>query len=274
MQNGQPEPKTVAEILAALTATRPGVGELVPELMKRVGFIGKERNNQKQNYQFRGIDDVLNFVGPPAAEIGLRAEVRVSDHARTFEHIGTVQYPKMVVHVTLKMVITLVAPDGSTHTMEGFGEAMDYNGDKATNKAMASAFKYACFFGLIIPVDGVLDDGDTEGLLPEEKRVPIAKTKRPSPKDQKAKADLEKAAGKTETAAIEPDEVIATVTTKQMNAIAALKKELKWSDAKMKECVGLVQPGEDNAANLTSGKASEIITRMQAVLAKKKGEQA
>ena len=43
--------------------------------------------------------------------------------------------------------------DNSSHTVRTFGEAMD-SGDKATNKAMSAAYKYAAFQTFCIPTEG------------------------------------------------------------------------------------------------------------------------
>jgi hypothetical protein len=48
--------------------------------------------------------------------------------------------------------------DGTKHTVKTFGEAMD-SGDKATNKAMSAAYKYACFQAFSIPTES-RDDAD------------------------------------------------------------------------------------------------------------------
>jgi hypothetical protein len=43
--------------------------------------------------------------------------------------------------------------DGSTHIVKTYGEAMD-SADKATNKAMSAAYKYACLQTFCIPTEG------------------------------------------------------------------------------------------------------------------------
>jgi hypothetical protein len=66
------------------------------------------------------------------------------------------------------------ASDGSKHTVSTFGEAMD-SGDKATNKAMSAAYKYAAFQAFAIPTEGDNDpDNSTHEVkakLPEDIRV-------------------------------------------------------------------------------------------------------
>jgi hypothetical protein len=61
---------------------------------------------------------------------------------------------------------TFYAEDGSSVSATVIGEGMD-SGDKATNKAMSIAFKYACFQVFCIPTEEMKDpDADT----PEESR--------------------------------------------------------------------------------------------------------
>lgn len=54
-----------------------------------------------------------------------------------------------------------VYPDGSIHTVTTYGEAMD-SGDKATNKAMSIAYKYAAFQAFCIPTEETAIDADAE----------------------------------------------------------------------------------------------------------------
>ena len=67
------------------------------------------------------------------------------------------------------------AEDGSKHIVKTFGEAMD-SGDKATNKAMSAAYKYACFQAFSIPTES---DNDAD-----------AHTHTPAPKVSATKTDL------------------------------------------------------------------------------------
>ncbi len=58
------------------------------------------------------------------------------------------------------------AEDGTKHTVSAVGEAMD-SGDKATNKAMSAAYKYAALMTFCIPTEGDNDaDASTHELAP------------------------------------------------------------------------------------------------------------
>lgn len=168
------------------------IGELIPKLMKAVGSIGKDRENSHQRYKFRGIDDVLNHVSGPCSDLGLRVEPHLSEYENqreSWEENGRIKFR---VHVSLKMSLKFYAPDGSCHICEGYGEGQDTSGDKATNKAMSAAFKYAMFMGLVIAVDGALDDSDNDA------KQPAAETPKPlSPEDRIWKVFAGHSASKT-----------------------------------------------------------------------------
>lgn len=121
--------------------------------------ISKDRTNtQGSGYKFRGIDDVYNAVAPLLAEHGLcilpRVLTRVCEE-RTSKNGGALFY------VTVEAEFDFVsAEDGSKHTVRTFGEAMD-SGDKATNKAMSAAYKYAAMQAFCIPTEG---DNDADAV--------------------------------------------------------------------------------------------------------------
>lgn len=126
--------------------------------------IGKGRKNQQQGYAFRGIDDVYNVVSPLMARHHLcmlpRMLTRTSDERQT-KSGGSLNY--VVVEAEFKLVS---AVDGSHCTVRTFGEAMD-SADKATNKAMSAALKYALLETFLIPTEGDNDaDATTHDVEP------------------------------------------------------------------------------------------------------------
>ena len=128
--------------------------------MSSVG-IGKDRRNQQQGYNFRGIDDVYNALGPVMAGAGLVILPRVLSREvveRQTAKGGALFY------VTVEVEFDFVAAaDGSKHTVKTFGEAMD-SADKATNKAMSAAYKYAALQAFCIPTEG---DHDADAMTHE-----------------------------------------------------------------------------------------------------------
>lgn len=75
-------------------------------------------------------------------------------------------------YVTVEAEFDLVsAEDGSKHVVRTFGEAMD-SGDKATNKAMSAAYKYAAFQAFAIPTEGDHDaDAHTHDVAADQSHV-------------------------------------------------------------------------------------------------------
>jgi hypothetical protein len=127
--------------------------------------ISKDRKNAAQGYAFRGIDDVYGALSPLLAQHGLCVLPRML--TRTVNERET-QKGGVLFYVTVEAEFDLVAvADGSKHTIRTFGEAMD-SGDKATNKAMSAAYKYAAFQAFAIPTEG---DNDADAHTPEPVRA-------------------------------------------------------------------------------------------------------
>lgn len=118
--------------------------------------ISKGRENKAQGYSFRGIDDVYNALAPILAKHRLCFLPRMISREMV-EKVSVSN--KALFYVTVQAEFDLVAAeDGSKHTIGTFGEAMDA-GDKATNKAMSAAYKYAAMQCFAIPTEG---DNDSE----------------------------------------------------------------------------------------------------------------
>jgi hypothetical protein len=121
--------------------------------------ISKDSRNQAQGFNFRGIDAVYNALAPLLVKHSLCILPRCIERncVERVNHKGTALF-----YVTVKCEFDLVsAIDGSKHTVVTFGEAMD-SGDKATNKAMSSAYKYAAFQAFCIPTEETSVDADAE----------------------------------------------------------------------------------------------------------------
>lgn len=126
--------------------------------MAEVG-ISKDRENQQQGFSFRGIDQVYNALAPMLAKHGLVILPRITERTVT-ERVT--QKGGVLFYVVVKAEFDFVATeDGSMHTIVTYGEAMD-SGDKATNKAMSIAYKYAAFQTFCIPTEQTAIDADAE----------------------------------------------------------------------------------------------------------------
>ena len=131
--------------------------------------ISKDRKNQQQGYAFRGIDDVYGALAPLLAEHGVCVFPRATE--RTCVERQT-QRGGALFYVTVRVEFDFVSSiDGSVHTCITYGEAMD-SADKATNKAMSAAYKYACLQTFCIPSEGDYDaDATTHDIAPRTPRA-------------------------------------------------------------------------------------------------------
>lgn len=158
----------MSEVYKAITAVQ---GDLA-----KTG-ISKDGVNTAQNYKFRGIDQVYGALAPLLAKHGLCVIPRVIDrtmHERvTIKEYNGQKKESVLFYVTVHAEFDFVsAKDGSKHTAATYGEAMD-SGDKATNKAMSAAYKYAAFMTFAIPTEGDNDaDAATHDVEPAKPAKP------------------------------------------------------------------------------------------------------
>ena len=159
-----PETPKPTNVYAKIAAVQ---GELA-----KVG-IAKEGNNAAQGYKFRGIDQVYGTLSPLLAKHGLCVLPRIIEremHERvTIKEWNGQKKESVLFYVTVTAEFDFVsADDGSTHTVRTYGEAMD-SGDKATNKAMSAAYKYAALMTFAIPTEGDNDaDATTHEVAPKQ----------------------------------------------------------------------------------------------------------
>jgi len=134
--------------------------------------ITKSRKNQQQGYSFRGIDDVYNALSPALSKHGLCVLPRVLSRECIERQT---QKGNALFYVTVEVEFDFVcAEDGSKHTVKTYGEAMD-SADKATNKAMSAAYKYAAMQAFAIPTEGDNDaDAHTHEVVAKRAITPAA----------------------------------------------------------------------------------------------------
>lgn len=155
---------TTTDILAdqprPLTAQGEMIHPAIVAIMREVGAIGKTEENTQQHYFFRGVDTVYNRVHPLFAKHGVYSVSEVLDAKHT---TGKNAKGTTVCHAILTMQFTFYAEDGSHVATQVVGEGIDYGGDKASNKAMSVADKYAILQLLKIPTAMV----DSDATPPE-----------------------------------------------------------------------------------------------------------
>ena len=134
---------------------------IVQSQLAAEGIAKNKTNQQGASYKFRGIDDIYNAASSLMANAGLCMLPRIL--SRTVTERASKSGGTMFVVIVDAEYDFIAVEDGSKHTVKTFGEAMD-SGDKATNKAMSAAHKYALIQAFSIPVEG---DNDTENNSPE-----------------------------------------------------------------------------------------------------------
>jgi len=119
------------------------------EVMREVTFVGKKDYNDFHKFTFRGIDTVLDGVGPALRTHGVLVVPKLTDLASrdTQTDKGKTQR-----EVTVTVQYTFYGPAGDTIVAVVPGEAAD-TGDKAVSKAMSVAFRTALLQALSIPTN-------------------------------------------------------------------------------------------------------------------------
>lgn len=126
--------------------------------MEEVPSIGKNQRNKTQGFMYRGIDDVMNALQPLLAKNKVFIVPEILEQTRE-ERISS--KGGNLIYSICKIKYKFYAEDGSSVEAITIGEGMD-SGDKATNKAMAIAMKYALFQVFCIPTDEMKDpDSET-----------------------------------------------------------------------------------------------------------------
>jgi hypothetical protein len=134
-----------AQVYEAITAVAGDLASL---------GVAKSMTNVADGYDYRSIDALMNRLAPILAKRKLCVLPRVLERTASERSSLT---DEVLISVTLKVALDLVSPaDGSRHTIEVYGEALD-PGDKATAKALTAAYKTAMLQTFCVPVTGILD---------------------------------------------------------------------------------------------------------------------
>lgn len=146
-------------------ADKMNIYEAISQTMADVGFVGKNTKNTQQGFMFRGIDAVMNALNPAMQKNHIFIVPEVLEQTR--EERQTKE-GKNLIYSICKIKYTFYAQDGSSISAVVIGEGMD-TGDKATNKAMSIAFKYACFQVFCIPTEEMKDpDSECHEVKPKD----------------------------------------------------------------------------------------------------------
>lgn len=123
--------------------------EVVLAVMNDVQGLAKRDKNQAQGFSFRGIDSVMNVVGPALRKAGgfIVPEIRSVKH----ETLTTAKGSQMNA-AFVEVMFSVYGSDGDPITGAVASEAFD-SGDKATAKAMSVAMRTFLLQLLCLPTD-------------------------------------------------------------------------------------------------------------------------
>lgn len=151
--------------------TTPAIYSDLVKVMRSVGHVGKGDFNQHQKFNFRGIDGVLNAVGPALREHGVVVFPFLVN--ATYEEVQTSGGKKSTACRIDVEYVFASSQDGSTVTAKVAAESWD-TGDKAMPKAMSVAFRTALIQALALPTDEPDPDSFTytrEALEEQHKHI-------------------------------------------------------------------------------------------------------
>jgi hypothetical protein len=139
------------------------VYEAMAAVMADVDHVAKREKNTVQRFMFRGIDTVLNAVGPVLRQHKVIVVPTVLKYRYGEILVGKDRTP--MGHARVIVAYTFYGPEGDSIVASVAGEAFD-SGDKATPKAMSVALRTALLQALALPTDEPDPDSQTYERAP------------------------------------------------------------------------------------------------------------
>ena len=136
----------------------PNVIQAISAVAAEIGAVGKDqkmRAGAGGSYNYRGLDDLVDAVHPLLAKHGVvfaPHEIDILDSLEKKTRSGSVQY-----HLRALVTYIIHGPAGDHIRATVLAESADH-GDKAGNKLMSAAYKYA--IGQVLSVPYSMDDQD------------------------------------------------------------------------------------------------------------------
>lgn len=141
------------------------VHEAVTAVMEDVRAVRKDGRNTQQNFNFRGVDAVVNAVSPAMRKVGLTVHPSRVEHRPSSKQLSG---GKMATSIDVIVDYTFTGPEGDTFTAQVAAESFDL-GDKATAKAMSVAYRTCLLQTFALPTD---DQDPDEHTYERESRQP------------------------------------------------------------------------------------------------------
>lgn len=145
--------------------------EVIIEVMREVQGVAKRDKNSAQGFNFRGIDAVVNAIGPALRKHGAFIVPTVVDEHR--EQVTSAKGSQLNV-ARVQVMYSIYAVEGDPISGVVAAEAFD-SGDKATAKAMSVAYRTFMLQTFCLPTDEPDPDSfsyDTGAVKKVVKAVP------------------------------------------------------------------------------------------------------
>jgi hypothetical protein len=125
------------------------IHEAIVQIRAEVGAVRKDGRNTQQNFNFRGVDAVVNALAGMMSKHGVMVYPSKVTHTP-----GTKQLSggKIATSIDVMVDYTFVGPEGDTFTAQVPAESFDL-GDKATAKAMSVAYRTCLLQTFTLPTD-------------------------------------------------------------------------------------------------------------------------
>lgn len=232
---------------------------LLSKIMGDVGAVKKGDRNQHQNFNFRGIDAVINAVSPALRAHGVVVTPQVIDYQ--YDTITVGNPPKPMGHVRVLVRYTFHASDGSSLETVTPGESFD-SGDKATAKAMSVAFRTCLIQALCLPTDETDPDAETY-----QRSAPRASSSHPAAHQPVAKqVEDNKNPNSDVVVRIDGTEM---ANAKQLGKLRGLSREAQLNNDDAKTFITATIGREyDTLNDLTKREASQVITALETLTGK------
>lgn len=177
------------------------VFQAVSDVMNDVREVRKTGRNSSQNFNFRGIDAVMNAVGPKLREHGVIVTPIHADLAGVEVDAGRKKAKDTSGIVTYRWF----GPDGSHFDSQVYAEGRDY-ADKGGAKTMSVALRTCILQTLCLPTDDPDPDEDYIESSPAAAAAAAGLGARPVPEIDRVKGEIVRIMGED---SIPPADILA-----------------------------------------------------------------
>jgi hypothetical protein len=145
-----------------------GIYKALANIMQEVNSLPKNGWNTNEKYKYLQIDDLYEMLHPLFAKnrVFLSHEVIATKESTRKARGG---WDNFYIEMTIK--INFITDDGSSHSVITQSHAMD-NGDKAYNKAITAAYKYALIPMFLLVTGEKIDTENEQEPDKETKKTP------------------------------------------------------------------------------------------------------